>query len=497
LFSSARSELGIFAQGGDISLHAGKDIITAAINSTGQSGSGDITITTNENVSFEQLEFDSTTRNLIRSDRGVVITSDTFGAGRGGNIQIAAQSISLTNGSQLSASTHSSGRGGAISLNADVIELSGISPNNRPPTNHLAGSSFSIEVGIAGIPEGTYLGGYIPTGTTEDTFSGVRLYNAEYPSGMFTQTTRGSTGNAGNIRIEANQLTVREGAAIAATTFGQGNAGNILVQSDRIGLDHGSIQSGAARQSASHGGNITLQVDNLLSLRHGSRIFTDAGNDQRGGHGGNIRIDAGTIFATPLENNDITANAFAGTGGRIDIEASGIVGMEPRDQPTAHSDITASSARGISGSIQLNSPDVDPSQGTTELPTEVTDASQAIVQTCPTGGEVATEVGEFTVTGRGGIPANPADVLGGEVVLTHLATLEGGEKQGSEGAAEPGRRGTAETEAPPASLSPPSSPPVEAQGWLTSPTGEVILVAAVPTAEPHSSTVSEVPCNGA
>ena len=65
-----------------------------------------------------------------------------------------------------------------------------------------------------------------------------------------------------------------------------------------------------------------------------------------GGDGGNIDIDSDFIVAVPEENSDITANAFQGKGGRVQITAQGIFGTQFRKDETAQSDTTASSRFG-------------------------------------------------------------------------------------------------------------------------------------------------------
>ncbi|MHC5720947.1 MAG: filamentous hemagglutinin N-terminal domain-containing protein, partial [Nostoc sp.] len=111
--------------------------------------------------------------------------------------------------------------------------------------------------------------------------------------------------------------------------------------------------------------------------------------------GGNITIKAGFIVAAPLENSDITANAFSGSGGKIAITAKNIFGFVPRTRAEVErlepkeinpnnlltSDITAFSQQNplLSGTVQINSPDVDPSKTLVQLPVNLVDASQQIV----------------------------------------------------------------------------------------------------------------------
>ncbi|MEA5508085.1 hypothetical protein VB735_34390, partial [Halotia wernerae UHCC 0503] len=61
----------------------------------------------------------------------------------------------------------------------------------------------------------------------------------------------------------------------------------------------------------------------------------------------------------------------------------------------------------FNGTIQINSPGIDPSKGLVELPVNVVDSSTQIAASCNGGGKLAK--GKFTVSGRGGIPSNPTE----------------------------------------------------------------------------------------
>ena len=724
----ANNSIQLFREEYDLNTNTYKRIPGGLINSTGGLGSGNINIVSNAPLTLDNS----------------VISSDTFGCGKGGAIHISAPSISLKGGAQLSASTHSSGQGGNITLRAsDKLELNGAITDPLflfPPT------------GLAGIPPGTFLGGFIPTGDAQQLSPKGTLF----PSGVFTQTTVGSTGSAGNISIETGRLLVKDGAAIATTTFGQGRAGNISVQAkDFISVANGSILSGVAgrakgdsgtielqthslsitgggfvqtqtlgegkagdiqvratdsvslsgdgsglrsgsggsntllgttgsnigqggnisvttdslsldaravldaqTQSNSKGGNITvnantlsavnggqlltstsgggqagditvsakeiqlsgsnsglfaqtssaadagnltlqplgegqtlrvnfwdgaqisastlgsgrggnltitapesitltgngslisaetsgsgtggdltlktgtltvrdgakvtvsgtqtgnagnmeiiansllldnggkliaetasgeggnikMQVQDLLLMRRNSQISTSAGTAKAGGNGGNITISAPFVVAVPIENSDIRANAYTGTGGRVDITANGIFGLQFRQTETPLSDITASSQYGVQGTVTLNTPDVDPSRGLTNLPTEVVDASNQMAQNCHTGGAAASEQSSFVVTGRGGLPANPKEALSKDAVQVDWVTLnpEGENRSNDIVSTNP----TSTT----------STPLVEAQGWVINPKGQVVLTATAPTVTPHSSWRAPTSC---
>lgn len=226
-----------------------------------------------------------------------------------------------------------------------------------------------------------------------------------------------------------------------------------------------------AQSASGNGGDINLQTD-LLIMRRGAQISTTAGNQQNGGDGGNITINTpeGFIVAVPRENSDITANAFTGRGGRVQINAQSIFGIQPRSQLTPQSDITASSEFGISGTLEINTPDLDPSRGLVPLTIDVVDVARLVDDNIC----VRTAKSSFTYIGRGGLPPSPNNTFNSDSVwedwrLTAVPRGRGGEKPQN-----------------PNFVNTPVVEILEAQGWVVDANGDVILVANVPAVTPHT-----------
>ena len=328
--------------------------------------------------------------------------------GNAGGISISASSFEIKNGAQLSVSTFGKGDAGSIKINADIFEATnGGQVNTITSTNGNAGNiNLNIEDKI----------------TLSGTGKGFR-------SGLFASTSPDSTGKGGSIIIDPRIMTVRDGAVISANSQGEGIGGDIELAAGFLTLDNGTI---SAQTRSNTGGNITLNLQDVLLLRNNSQISTTAGNQQFGGDGGNITINSPFIVALPNENSDITANAFTGRGGNVDITTQGIFGIQPRSQVTPQSDITASSQTGIQGEISITDPEINPSQGLIELPDGVIDRSNQIAQSCPRGVN-AKRLSEFYITGKGSLPPNPLNLLEATVDLSRLATLDG-EIRGGRGA---------------------------------------------------------------
>lgn len=138
---------------------------------------------------------------------------------------------------------------------------------------------------------------------------------------------RDAQGTAGSITITSKTLTVENpDSGIIVSSQGAGKAGDITIQANSLTLnDRGII---AADTRSTEGGNITLNLRDVLRLRQRSAISTSAEGTQSGGNGGNININVPLIVAFP-ENNDITANAISGRGGNVRIRAKGLFGISP------------------------------------------------------------------------------------------------------------------------------------------------------------------------
>ncbi|MBD3885871.1 S-layer family protein [Phormidium tenue FACHB-886] len=406
---------------------------------------------------------------------GLFTLTSTEANGRGGDITVRADTIRLTDGAVVNAQTFNDFRGGDITLDADIFEATG---GGQIVTTTLGGGrAGNINLNVT---DRMTLSGFDPNYADRRSEFGNRVGNQGAASGLFANTRPDSSGRGGTIRIRTGELDVFDRARVVVNSQGSGVAGDININAQSIQLNQGRL---TAETDRVNGGNITLQNLDLLSLRNNSLISATAGTEQAGGNGGNIAIGSELIVAQPSENSDIRANAFTGNGGNVNITTQGIFGLEPREAETDFSDITASSEQGVQGTVEITSPDTDPRRGLTELPAVIVDASQQIAQTCPSDDNLEA-LGEFVVTGRGGLPPDPAEIFGGEVVLSQLSTLENNR--------------AADPSIPPAPSSDRPSPQVslvEAQGWVVVANGKVSLVAEVSTVEPQHSDLISVYCS--
>ncbi len=509
-------------RGGDIFLDTGKLILQGAkvrVSATTLDAGlgGNVSIKTKDLLVRDGAQIQAATRGLADGGK-VEVTADniqligknivpsalvtsTRGNASAGNLTVNTQNLSIQDGGRISASTFGGGRGGEININAFEIKLIGSSASGEFPSGLFTeaqgwgdGGKLNINTekllvtngaivsadtfgGIGGSIELTANslevsnGGQFRTNTASNSNAGnitmkVRdgILLTGTDSGIFASTTADSQGNGGKIEINPMSFIIQDGATIAVDSQGTGTGGHIKLVAEELALNRGKI---SAETRSNTGGDITLQLQELLLLRNSSQISTSAGNQQFGGDGGNITISSLFIVAPPIENSDITANAFTGGGGNIQIITDGLFGLNFQKKLTNLSDITASSTFGVNGIVEINSPDADASKGLVELPEKVTDASKLIAQGCKaTSGEVASK---FFITGRGGLPSSPDSIFSGNGILHDLATTP--------------IIGTNNTtnlytaSASPRTIPPPTDSIVEAQGIVVNDKGEIFLAA--------------------
>ncbi|MEH1858390.1 MAG: filamentous hemagglutinin N-terminal domain-containing protein [Nostoc sp.] len=346
------------------------------------------------------------------------------GIGNGGDIRITTGSLLLDVGANLRADTEAIGNGGNIIINArdsvtfrgDLKPFGGGAYTQVEPEAVGKGGSIIINtphLSVSGDHEiNTRTQGQGDAGNIFINANSISLAGSDvFITSGASQDERltGTSGKGGDINITTNSLLVTDGAKLSANTEIQDAAGNININASRLTLDNrGSITSESIADA--NGGNIKLNLKDFLLMRHGSQISTTAGNAQAGGNGGNININSKIIAASPEENSDISANAYTGTGGRVQINAQGIFGIEARPKPTKKSDITASSELGVSGITNINAPDTSYILNSfTGLFPNVIDTNALIANSCIV--RSSKQKGTFFITGSGALRSSPGDGL--------------------------------------------------------------------------------------
>ncbi|MEM7717239.1 MAG: S-layer family protein, partial [Cyanobacteria bacterium P01_A01_bin.68] len=334
--------------------------------------------------------------------------------GDAGDLRIQANTLLVKDGGQIDASTFGDGEGGNLSVDVDNIQLIGTTKNN------------------------------------------------EFDSGFFSSAEPNSTGDAGNLTVNADILQLEDEAKLSVESLGTGKAGNLIVNADSIRLNNNALFSANTSNNEidSDKEQATININSReLIMRRGSNIFTNATG--KNVVGGNINID--TDFLIANQNSDISANSENFRGGNVRINAEGVFGTQFRSQPTPQSDITATGVtEDSSGTVEVITPRSDIDSGLVQLPTTPEDTQ--IVDTCSSPGYARSS---FTITGTGSLPPNPSEPLTGRLNRTKLATLNEDEEIKKQT-----RRRIKKEE--------PIKQIVEAQGLIKTKDGEIFLVAHNP-----------------
>lgn len=383
-----------------------------------------------------------------------------------GSIQVKGSRFSVPNGETLALV------GGAVSLDGAAllaaggrIELGGLAgvetvglnvDGNNPRLSFSDGIALS-DVSLtraAGVTVAAGGGGSIAVNARNLDISGGSILNAGIRQGL------------GAVDAQAGNITVNATGEIKVV-----GGGILAVEANSILLEQGKL---TAESITGKGGDIQLRVGDLLLLRRNSLISAVSGTVGSTGRDGNINIDTKFLVAIPSENSDIIATGFGrSVGSNIQVNAKGIFGTQFREQLTPRSDIVAT------GTVNLNTPGVDPSQGLIALPETVVDPAALIAQNpCERG-----KGSEFTVTGRGGLPPNPSDALSSD--STHVGLVEP--------ASSPSNLSTATRKQPP--THPTTEPIVPAQSWVFNDKGQVVLTASNPISmETQRPWTNPAPC---
>lgn len=379
------------------------------------------------------------TADSVLIDNGAAINTGAFSTGtsvQAGDISISADTLTLSNGSDLRTQTLTDGKAGNIRLDLnDSLNVQGESPEGRTSRIVASAGSSNGEIEIRGnagnidittkdmtITDGGLVvartfgagtGGNITVKASNEvlitgTNTGPSVDESRRESsgiGAESRSVSGVFGDAGNIKLDAKNLTISESGFVSVNVeSGSGKGGNInlniqdsLVMEGVAQVDGRSLESyvsanvidgkgeqieinaenvnmsdGAQIQSiikgGGSGGNLVFNVENSLIIS-GSNPYNDsytgllsAGKDTASGKAGDISINAGTIRV--LDGGVILSNVFGSSkGGDIELNVDGIFEMsgtilkafsgEPSE---GLGGIIASSAadEGTAGRIEIN-----------------------------------------------------------------------------------------------------------------------------------------------
>ncbi len=320
-------------------------------------------------------------------------------AGGGGDIQIHAGTVSVSNGGTITASTHGDGAAGSLNIHANSVHIDA--------THATSDTGFFVST----LPGSTGRGGSISIFTKE--FQALGSAHSGISGGVVARSATNAP--AGNITVQSDEVTLDAHAVISSANLGSGPAGSVHVTaSDSIVMDGGSVITVVAQES--NAGMIALQAGHNVELHDGSTVTASAGAG-----GGSIVITAGDEFY--LDHSSIVATAGTGAGGNITIDplfiildhglisanaaagAGGNILIEGQYFFDNGSPITATGS--TAGSVQISTLPLDLVNALGTLPGEFIDLSTALQESCTM--RLGMDASSFLVLGRGGLEDSPED----------------------------------------------------------------------------------------
>ena len=496
-----RIQLGANGEGGNIGITA--DSLTLsdgsflAASTLGQGNSGSVTINAANAINLSGVNKEGFPGGIYSEVATIQPNSN------GGNVNITARSLKVTDGARLATGTNGNGNAGSVNINAtDFALFDGVGSNNNrsgayslvSPLGTGAANDININTGSLFLRNGAILS----AGTEGEGNAGkinliaqdmVSIDGASangLPSTIESKVEENAVGNGGDVDVTTKSLFITNGAELSSSSQGNGAAGNLTANANLISLDNrGKISA----DTIAGQGNINLNPKDLLLMRRNSEITTKAsGNNITGG---NITIDGKNAFVVAVEdeNSNIRADSENFRGGNVTINVAQIFGFQsPTTSFPLISSITATGASpDLSGNIQINTPDTDPSKGLVALTTDVVDVARLVDDNIC----ARTAKSSFTYTGSGGLPPSPNNTLNSDAVwedwrLTAVPKGREGEKDKGNLQSLVGIKGENNSSHP--------TQIVEAQGWIINQNGEVTLTAYPSTVALHKVGSSSLGC---
>lgn len=362
-----------------------------------------------------------------RFSTGIFSSVSPIAVGNGGEITLAADSLTVTHGAAIAASTLGQGNAANITVTVSGTALfDGVSQDSEPTGSALfsrvgpsaLGNSGNINLTAQSLiltnggqlqasTRGQGDGGDIQVQADRIRIAGIDP-NTQLASGIFSTTTPNSTGVGGDIQVRSRSLTLDDGGEISAQSLGTGQSGNIsLTVSDRLQGRNGQISTASAQVS---GGAIAVKAGQIR-LSGSSSITTSVFSGEGGG--GDISLAADAIIL--LDDTDILAFSRDGRGGNITLTAPVFFGFQYKPAPPG---IDLSTLRG-NGKVDINAsgrlqtgiialPDISKLQNTiVQLPAAPVDTDSLIANSCIVP---RSHQGSLMITGAGGVPTQPDDL---------------------------------------------------------------------------------------
>jgi filamentous hemagglutinin family protein len=307
----------------------------------------------------------------------------------GGNVRVETRALSIWDSGQITATTNGSGRGGNVSIQAtETIELTGgrrlATPNgvlaapsliatssnagaalttggrllssNSPPG---AAGNVTVATGrlllqsggtIATRTMGSGNGGAVTIRAGEAIEAAGRSADGSLTSRISSTAEFGSTGQAGEIRLFAPQLTLRDQGEVSASTAGTGNAGQVALAVGNLTAATGG-QLRVSTAGRGQAGDIRVRARGDLRLTGlNTGLFANT-LPTASGAGGNVEVSARSVWLGDRAGIAVGSQG-SGRGGDLRLQTSGRITLENQ------AFLSAETTSNLGGNLTIATPEV-------------------------------------------------------------------------------------------------------------------------------------------
>lgn len=304
-------------------------------------------------------------------DTGIFSNTDG-GSGNAGNVDVTASGkISVLNGGEIDSSSYSQGKAGIVTVSAASIILdrqtSNVSTGIFSEAISTTGQAGNVQVHASGnisIVNGASISSSTATtgqaGTTTVSADSVSIdgRGKSAETGIFSTAAAGSTGNAGNVEVTSNNISIVNGGQIDSSTYAAGNAGRVKVTTGNMVIDgqgtsaDTGIFSIAEASSRGNAGNVEVVASGKLTVSNSGQI--DSSTYARG-NAGKVKVTAASVLIDGLAgtiDTGIYSKAEAGSSGNagnVEVMASDNIQLINRGQIDS-----STYATGSAGNVSIN-----------------------------------------------------------------------------------------------------------------------------------------------
>ena len=362
---TVQGRLGMGSVADSVVLSGGSGITSEARE--GSRGGGEISVTATSLGLDEASSIGSSTNATkidLNGDGVVDIT------GRGGDIVVAIQRLSILGGASIASSAVNSTEGAAADGGAVTVRgLDG--SGSKAGSVLLSGTTTGIvSNSFFGVPGDITVNAGTLT-VTNGAAIAAGSASSDGPGGAVTITadsvvisadgqifSRSFAQKSGQVSITADSLTLDDGFIDTSTSseFG-GRGGDVVLNGGTVRLTNGASinsQSGSeedqGRFSTGRAGDIIMNVTSLTLANQSKITSSSLGTEPNAGDAGNITVQSGSTVV--LNDSSITTEARQSSGGQITINAPEMIRLTNSEVST--------SVKGVSGDSDGGNISIDP-----------------------------------------------------------------------------------------------------------------------------------------